>query len=166
VGGDGSEQRRVNLCPGAAEGDEGAVADPRDRTVLETVGQEGRRVIVNSGCRAERGRRNQGPVDGEVVAEQPHAVARLAEDVAGADGHIVEAQLAPGPAGQARRGDQSAGQARRPGVEDGSGELPAGAVEEQAEHGSPRSGGLVRPGKSGGRYVCELVVSLLDSSAL
>jgi len=25
---------------------------------------------------------------------------------------------------------------------------------------------LVRPGKSGGRYVCELVVSLLDSSAL
>jgi hypothetical protein len=58
VGGNGSEQRRVDLCPGAAEGDQGAVADPRDGAVLAAAGQEGRRVVVDGGCRAEGGGRD------------------------------------------------------------------------------------------------------------
>lgn len=123
LGGDGREQRRVDLRPSAAEGDQGTIADPRNRAVLVAAGQEGCRVVVDGGCRAERGGRDQGPVRGEVVAAQSHTVAGPAEDVTGPDDHVVEPQFAPGPPRQALRGDQSAGQAL-PGVDGGGGELP------------------------------------------
>jgi hypothetical protein len=54
---------------------------------------------------------------------------------------------------------------RVPGLEQDAGQLPevGSAV---ATRRSRRCGTLVRPGEFGGRYVCELLVSLADSSAL
>jgi len=103
MGGDGGEQRGVELCPGPAEGDQGVVADPGDDPRLAPAGEQACGLVVDGGCGAERGCGDEGAVAGEVVAQQRHSPAGLAEDVARLDGHAVEVQLAPRPSGQARR---------------------------------------------------------------
>jgi hypothetical protein len=82
VRGDGGEQRCVEVRPGPAEGDQGVVADPGDSPGLAVPDEQVCCLVVDGGCRAERGCRDEGPVEGEVVAQQWHSFAGLAEDVA------------------------------------------------------------------------------------
>ncbi len=144
--GERRQQCGVDLDVGPAEGDQGVVARACDGAGLAAGVQPGGGVVVHAcGC-AERGRCHQRPVAGEVLAQQPHALSRFAEDVTRPHRHRVQAQFSPRPARQSRRGDRPPGQAGAGRVDDSRAEPSAGIGEEHAEHG-----GLSQPADPGFR---------------
>jgi len=141
---DGRRRRRatrVELCPGPA----GVIrALSRTRAMIPAWRRLASRpagLVVDGGCGAERGCGDEGAVAGEVVAQQRHSPAGLAEDVARLDGPRRRGAARPKTIRTGPPGDQMAGQSVGAGVDDRGGEADRPARRGRRRRRRPRLGG-------------------------